>query len=130
MSKIEKKLKKYFSKPKNCLVLGSGFGHLGAFLEIFDTVFIYSKEVSNKARNLIYKTDLKDLNTVTDIDFIFYDLDYVEYLNTTQQVWYKYRPIIIVEGREVIGRHLSGPFYKTNYRAIAQEKNFHVWTYQ
>lgn len=130
MPKIEKKLKKFFPTLNNCLVIGTGFGYLDDFLTMFDTVFLCGTATSIKAKNLVYKQDFKDLNTITDINFIFFDLDSVNCLNSTQQVWYKYRPVIIIQGREVIGRHLSLPLYKTNYRAIAQENKFHIWTYQ
>jgi hypothetical protein len=129
MLKLEKKLKKYLPKFRNCLVVGTGFGYMEDLLTLFNTVFLYSTSTSIRAKNLVYKLNFNDLNTVTNIDFIFYDLSAVEHLNNTQQVWYKHRPLIIIEGREVIGRHLSLPLYKTNYRAIAQEKKFHVWKY-
>jgi len=129
MLKLEKKLKNFLPKFRNCLVIGTGFGYMNDFLALFGTVFLYNTTTTIRAKNLVYKLNFNDLNTVTDIDFIFFDLDAVEHLNNTQQVWYKHRPLIIIEGREVIGRHLSLPLYKTNYRAIAQEKKFHVWKY-
>jgi hypothetical protein len=129
MPKLEKNLKKYSPKFRNCLVVGTGFGYMDDFLSLFGTVFLYSTTISTRAKNLVYKLNFNDLNTVTDIDFIFFDVTEVEHLNNTQQVWYKHRPLIIIEGREVIGRHLSLPLYKTNYRAVAQEKKFHVWKY-
>ncbi len=131
MTSFKKKINFFLPKPKNCLVVGLGFGYLSAFLETFKTVFIFNtRPLEIKSKNIIYKQDVNRLSTITDVDLISFDLNQVSYLNSIQHVWYKHRPVIIIEGREVIGRHLSLPLYKSNYRAIAQENEFHIWTYQ
>lgn len=131
MTKFEKKIKNILPEPKNSLVVGTGFGHLDQFLDIFKTVFVISKfSLDRKARNLVYRSNINSLAAITNIDLISIDLDHVEYLNTIQHVWYKHRSVIIVEGREVIGRHLTSSLYQSNYRAVAQDKKFHIWKYQ
>jgi hypothetical protein len=128
MNKFQKRIKKLSKNCQTAIVVGSAFGHLEELLEIFNTVFVIATSTpSVKAKNLVYRESFDNFEQLSDINFVFYDLSEVSMLNRSSSVWHRSHPLVIIEGKEVIGRDLSGPLYSSGYNAIYQDKEYHVW---
>jgi len=131
MNKFTKKITKISKNSRGALVIGCGMGNLSAIVNLFRNVFLFSHtRPEEKFKNLIFKEDLKNLESLTDIDFIFIDRKFLRYLNDLIPVWNRCRPIIIIEGMEVIDRKTSEFLYRDGFRATKQDKILHVWTRQ
>lgn len=128
MNKFQKRISKTTKNHGSALVIGSGLGHLEEILEVFRIVFVIADVAPNiKARNLTFRENFDDLNPITDIDAIFFDLDHIKYLENVSSIWHKYPAPILIEGNDVIEREFSKPLYKHNYRAVDQQGIYHVW---
>jgi hypothetical protein len=131
MNKIQKRIRKLSRHSSNALVVGEAFGNLSILLEIFNTVFIISeKEPPIKARNLVYRENISNLNNITDVGAIFYDLSQIHQLESLQHFWSRNNSNIFIEGNEVIGREHSRSLYDSGWRATSQQGLFHVWEKQ
>lgn len=131
MSKFEKRLKKISKGVENAIVVGNAFGHLEELLLIYKTVFIVaSSRPEIKSKNLVYREDFKDLSHLPEISMVFFDLDQVHHLNAVATVMTRYRPTIVIEGNDAIGRDLSKPLYDNNYRCTNLLGLYHIWNSQ
>ena len=131
MSKAEKRLKKTLGTVQNALTLGSGYGLLADTLNVFKSVFVINNSRPEiKSRNLIYKENFNDMSMVTDISVVFVDRDNVHLIKNIEPILYRYRPLILIEGDEVITRDFSGPLYQANYRAVEKCGFYHIWKYK
>jgi len=106
MNKTRKRISKILKKkPKDALVIGKGFGTIEILLEMFDTVFVFSKSPNDvKAPNLVFKKSIEDTFHLADVTAIFIDRDYVKALDLISPVMQKVQPEIFIEGNEVIHR--------------------------
>lgn len=129
MSKFKKRIAKIQKlSPKDALVIGTGFGYLDEILEMYDTVFIYSKSTVNaKARNLVIKKELKSTLGLNDVTTIFIDLEYMKALDYIAALLQKPSPEIIIEGNDIIPRSQTTNLYRYHYNALAQGGMFHYW---
>jgi hypothetical protein len=131
MSKVEKRLRKSLGPVQNALVIGDGFGLLEASLNVFKSVFVINEnKPSIKFKNLIYREFFNDLLIITNISIVFIDRNRVNLIENIEPILYRERPLILIEGNDVIGRDVSGPLYKANYRAIDRQDLYHIWKYQ
>lgn len=131
MNKIQKRIRKLSRNSTNSLVIGEAFGNLSTILEIYNTVFIISeKEPLIKARNLVYRENISNLNNIVDVGAIFYDLSQIHKLENLQHFWSRNNSSIFIEGNDVIGREYSKPLYDSGWRATSQQGFFHVWEKQ
>lgn len=131
MNKFGKRITKFIGKVENCLVVGHGFGKLEDILQTFNTVFLVSEKLPPiKAKNLIFRETLGDLNTLVGITVIFFDRNQVDNISSTVPLWYRLKPYIIIEGNDVIGRDLSKELYHHGYRAIELQGSHHIWKLQ
>jgi hypothetical protein len=125
MSKLEKKLYKIKSDLENAVVLGTGFGHLTEILTVFKTVFLFADSAPLvKARNLIYRTDLTNLQLLTNISVIFADLDHMKTIDNYSSIWIANKSLICVEGGDLI---VSNVLASNNYTISNQYSTFHIW---
>lgn len=110
------------------IVVGSAFGHLAELLEIFGTVFVVDDHPpAIRAKNLVYRESFDFFEQLSEVNFMFYDLNTVGLLEKSTGVWNRNRPIVIIEGRDVISRDFSKALYASRYSAVHQEEEYHVW---
>ena len=128
MNKFEKRLKKSSGKGENSLVIGSAFGHLDFIINIYSTVFVIDKTLpSVKAKNLVYREDLTNLNNLAEIGTIFFDRSSIVQLESFESVWQRNKSNIIIEGNDPIDREFSTSLYKTGWRCTNTCGSFHIW---
>lgn len=128
MTKFQKRISKIARRSTNALVVGNSFGLLAEILEIFNTVFVISKESpSIKAKNLVYRENINNLANITDVGVILYDLSEIHLLENLENFWTKNSSRILIEGNDVIEREFSKPLYKTGWGCVGQHGFFHVW---
>jgi len=128
MSKFIKRLTKSLANVENSLLLGDGFGQLIDLADTFNTVFVVSPiDINIKKRNIIYRETFDRIEELPNISCIVINRNRVQEMPMLRSSWTKYRPLIIIEGEEVIGRDLSKDLYDTGYRAVEQYKDYHVW---
>ncbi len=128
MAKFAKRLKKLSGYIENALVVGKAFGYLDQLLEICTNVFVIDEHPPEiKARNLIYKENFNDLNTLAQIGVIFIDLNQVNHLDKLEEFWQRHKSTVFVEGNEVIPRNLSKPFYRSSWGCTSVHGIYHVW---
>ena len=128
MAKFAKRLRKLSGYTENALVVGTAFGNLNQLLEIYTNVFVVDDDPpSAKARNLIYKENFNDLNTLAQVGAIFIDLDKIDQLEVLEDFWQKHKSTIFVEGNDCILRHLSKPLFKTGWQCTSLQGIYHVW---
>lgn len=131
MNKFKKRLTKTIGNPQNAVVVGHGFGELENILEIFKTVFIFSWDVPTlKAKNLVFRENLDDLNPLTDVSAILVDLDQIHHLEKLSQLWNRNKCTVLIEGFTPIGREFSKSLYRDHFRCIDQQEKYHVWKQQ
>lgn len=131
MAKFEKRLKKISKSIENAIVVGNAFGHIADMLSVYRTVFVISQNPPEiKSKNLVYREDFKDLSHLPEISAVFFDLDQIHHLNSLATVMTRYRPVVVIEGNDAIGRHLSKPLYDNNYRCTDLLGIYHVWKSQ
>ena len=128
MNKFRKKLSKVGKELENAVVVGTGFGYLEEIVDIFKTVFVISEEKpKERGRNLVYRETFGDLTQLANISIIFVDRNQLSHLGSIVPVWNRYKSLVIIEGREVIGRDKSLLLYQNGFEAIDQQKSYHVW---
>lgn len=128
MNKFQKRITKLSKNWQTALVIGNAFGHLEDLLGIFDTVFVIADHPpAIKARNLVYREMFDQFEQLSDIHFMFYDRNTIEMFRSSMGIWNRNKPVVIIEGHDVIGRDLSGHLYTNSYNAVHQEEEYHVW---
>jgi hypothetical protein len=128
MNKFQKRLRKLLSNPNNALVLGTAFGNLENVLEIHSTVFVIDRDPPEiKAKNLVYKENFDNLNAITEVSAVFFDLDQLDQLEMVKESWRRNNSKVIIEGDEPIGREFSKPLYDTGWGCTSKQGLFHVW---
>ena len=131
MDKFKKRLAKASKHQQNALVIGTGFNRLADLLDIYKTVFIFSNPpVEIKARNLIRKETIESTLSAIDVSVIFIDLDCLHLMPATIPLWHRWKPLIMIEGNDPIGRDKSQELYKNHYRCIELQGVHHIWKSQ
>jgi hypothetical protein len=128
MNKLQKRLRKLDKTQANAVVIGSAFGYLENILEIYNTVFVIGEILPTvKAKNLVYKENFDNLNAITEIGAIFFDLTRLNQFEMVKEVWQRNNSKVIIEGDEPIGREFSKPLYDTGWGCTSKQGLFHVW---
>lgn len=128
MSKFEKRLRKTAGPTENVLVVGNAFGHLEHLLSIYKTVFVIGEKAPPiKARNLVYKNNFDNLNNISEVGVIFFDLGTLNQLENLKDFWSRHNSSVLIEGNEPIERDLSKPLYDTGWGCTDLQGFYHVW---
>lgn len=131
MNKFEKRISKFLKDSNNCLIIGSGFGHLEELLGLFKTVFVIdTQRPAIKAKNLVYRESIDNLASLTEFSIVFFDLNRVQLLDSMFDFLNSKRPVVCIEDNDPIGRDLSGTLYKVGYQCTNLQGFFHVWEYK
>lgn len=128
MNKFEKRLRKFSKNTHNALVIGTAFGVLAEIIPIYDTVFVISDVPPQiKSKKLIYRENSQYLNLLPAIDVMFFDISTLDNLETFSTVWRNANTVILIQGHDPIGRHLSLPLYHSGWRCTNLQELYHVW---
>jgi hypothetical protein len=128
MNKFQKRLSKLDKNQVNAVVIGTAFGNLENILEIYATVFVIDENFPTvKAKNLVYKENFDNLNAITEVNAIFFDLNRLDQFEMVKEFWRRNNSKVIIEGEEPIGREFSKPLYDTGWGCTSQQGLFHVW---
>lgn len=128
MSKFTKRVKKSLKSIDTALVLGDAFGCLPEVLDTFNSVFVYNDAHPDiRKKNLIYIQKGCSLDTLPQIDAVFVDSLRVKEIESLVLIMNKFKPVLLIEGNDVIERSLSVELYRNNYRASEQLGTFHSW---
>ena len=128
MNKFQKRLSKLDKNQVNAVVIGSAFGYLENILEIYATVFVIDENLPTvKAKNLVYKENFDNLNAITEVSAIFFDLNRLDRFETVKDFWQRNNSKVIIEGDDPIGREFSKPLYDTGWGCTSKQGLFHVW---
>jgi hypothetical protein len=128
MNKLQKRLRKLDKNQVNAVVIGTAFGYLENILEIYSTVFVIDENLPTvKAKNLVYKENFHNLNAITEVSAIFFDLTRLDQFEMVKDFWQRNSSKVIIEGDEPIGREFSKPLYNTGWGCTSKQGLFHVW---
>jgi hypothetical protein len=128
MNKFQKRLRKLNKNQGNAVVIGTAFGNLENILEIYATVFVINEDfLTVKAKNLVYKENFDNLNAITEVSAIFFDLNRLDRFEMVKEFWRRNNSKVIIEGDEPIGREFSKPLYETGWGCTSKQGLFHVW---
>jgi hypothetical protein len=128
MNKLQKRLRKLDKTQGNAVVIGCAFGYLENILEIYNTVFVIDENLPTvKAKNLVYKENFDNLNAITEVSAIFFDLNRLDRFETVKDFWQRNNSKVIIEGDDPIGREFSKPLYDTGWGCTSKQGLFHVW---
>jgi hypothetical protein len=128
MNKLQKRLRKLDKTQANAVVIGTAFGNLENILEIYNTVFVINEILPTvKAKNLVYREDFHNLNAITEVSAIFFDLTQLDQFEMVKDFWQRNNSKIIIEGDDPIGREFSKPLYDTGWGCTSKQGLFHVW---
>jgi hypothetical protein len=128
MNKLQKRLRKLDKIQANAVVIGTAFGYLENILEIYSTVFVIDENFPTvKAKNLVYKENFHNLNAITEVGAIFFDLSRLDQFEMVKDFWQRNKSKVIIEGDEPIGREFSKPLYDTGWGCTSKQGLFHVW---
>lgn len=131
MSKFGKKVLSANINHRACLVLGSGFGLMDDIVENFPSVFIINDgDRSLRGRNIIYRRDFSDINSLNDIDFIFFDFNQSGNLKNVQPLLTRFRPVLFVEGTTPWSVDDYKYLRSYGYFLVEYFKNMHKWIIQ
>jgi len=128
MNKFQKRLCKLDKNQVNAVVIGCAFGNLENILEIYATVFVIDENLpSVKAKNLVYRENFHNLNAITEVSAIFFDLSRLDQFEMVKDFWQRNKSKVIIEGDEPIGREFSKPLYDSGWGCTSKQGVFHVW---
>jgi hypothetical protein len=128
MNKFQKRLRKLDKNQINAVVIGTAFGNLENILEIYNTVFVINENLPTvKAKNLVYREDFHNLNAITEVSAIFFDLNQLDRFEMVKDFWQRNNSKVIIEGDEPIGREFSKPLYDTGWGCTSKQGLFHIW---
>ena len=121
MNKFQKRLSKLDKIQVNAVVIGTAFDNLENILEIYATVFVIDKNFPTvKAKNLVYKENFDNLNAITEVSAIFFDLNRLDQFEMVKDFWQRNNSKVIIEGDEPIGREFSKPLYDTGWGCMVR----------
>lgn len=128
MSKFAKRLKKSIGNLDNCLVVGHGFGKIEDLYGIFNTVFLISENRPEfKSKKLVYRENYSDLNQITDLSVILFDVNQIKNFNSVLPLIYRYKPAIVVEGSDIQDRNYFKDLFENRYKAVEINSTHHLW---
>jgi hypothetical protein len=75
----------------------------------------------------VYKENFHNLNAITEVSAIFFDLNRLDQFEMVKDFWQRNNSKVIIEGDEPIGREFSKPLYDTGWGCTSKQGLFHVW---
>jgi hypothetical protein len=131
MDKFSKKITKTIKNTQAAVVVGNGFGKLDDLLNIFKTVFVITeKTLEYRAKNLIYRKNFDNIESIGQVNAILVDLSEIEKLDYLAPLWQKTQAMILIEGNDPIGREYSKSLYRDHYRCVELQGFYHIWKLQ
>jgi len=131
MSKLVKRIRKSFKRPRNVLVVGTGFGFLEELCDNFASVFIISAlNITFKKRNLIYREDFEGIEHIPDLDVIFIDKNQEVNVEKLKPILLRYHPVMFVEGSIVFDRPQYKFLQQFKYSVTDVFGSYHIWKFQ
>jgi hypothetical protein len=128
MTKFSKRIRKIDRKARNLLVVGTAFGNLEELLDSFDTVFVVgSSPPTIKKRNLVYRENYDNIQSLTDIDIILVDFDHGNFIPELTQVWRRTNPSIVVQGPDLISKDIQKILKSDHYNIVDVAKGYYLW---
>lgn len=128
MSKFTKRVIKSIKVEGNALVIGDGFGFIHDILDLYQTAFVVlNEEPRLKAKNIVYRDSIDDLQLLPDITVAFIDLKYKDKLNNFENLMIKLKPVLLIEGDEILNVQYTRGIYKLGYRCLSEHGFFHQW---
>lgn len=128
MSKCITTVKKSLAPLENAVVVGTGFGYLEEIVDVFKSVFVIADEPPNfRRKNLIYRQNFENMNSIIEISHIFIDRSQVSSLDKMSNIWIRLKPWILIEGDDVIERHEATSLWETEYIPVDRCHWYHVW---
>ena len=128
MSKFAKRLRKSLGHLENCLVVGHGFGKMDDLFEIFNTVFLIAEQRPTiKSKKLVYRENYDDLNQISELSVIFFDVDQIKEFKSVLPLVYRFKPYVIVEGSDIRDRNYFKDLYENRYQAVEIHNTHHLW---
>jgi hypothetical protein len=131
MSKLVKRIRKYFKNPRNVLIIGTGFGFLNELCDHFDSIFIISTlEEPIRRKNLIYRQSFEGIEFVPDIDVIFIDRNQNLNVENLRPVITRYHPVIFVEGDELFEKAQYKFLKNYGFSVVERRGYYHIWNFE
>ena len=128
MSKFIKTLKKSPDSLENAVVVGTGFGYVEEIVDIFKSVFVIADEPPNfRRKNLIYRQNFENMNSIIEISHLFIDRSYISNLSKISNIWARSNPCNLIEGNDVIERNDAQPLWNTQYIPVDTCGIYHLW---
>ena len=128
MSKFKKRITKMSGKGGDALVIGSAFGCLHELFDMYNTVFVHDRiHPEIKERNLVFKSEIRSIVQLSTVKTVFIDLEWINTFNLITPILTRSRPVLIVQGNDVVPKTETGNLYRNGYRAVAQGGLFHIW---
>lgn len=128
MAKFSKKLRKIKKHLSNCVVIGTAFENIDELLEVFDTVFILgATTLTVRQKNIIYVKDVAYVSSFFDVDMIFVDQDKLQDMKFLAPLLSKSKPVIFIEGAEIISNEYAQCIKYHNYEVVELEKKYQIW---
>lgn len=129
MSKFTKRLSKLTkNSPQNALVIGEGFGFIEDIISIFQTVFVIDRNRPKiKSKNLVYRQNFDDLQTLVDITHVFFDLKNITDITYASPVFTRWKPFVIIEGNVIPSAEFTRPLINQGYKCYRLDGFFHPW---
>lgn len=127
MSKIAKRSKKVKKDSINCLVIGDLIDG-PEFLDYFKTVFVLIVgEKSLKGRNVVYKEKFNDVAVISNIDFVFFDINHFDQFEKIAGVLTYFRSPIYVNAGQLLPKEQSKKFIELGFEIKELEKKYQIW---
>jgi hypothetical protein len=128
MSKQTKRINKIKKNPKNALVVGSAFGELNQYVDVFSTTFVWQSSGDKlRRKTVVYRDTVESLNQLAEIDFIFIDKDHFAEIKNLHSVWRKSKSVILTQGTTFTEKALQKFLNSEHYYAVEVTKQYMIW---
>lgn len=128
MSKHIKRINKIKKNPRNALVVGSAFGELNQYVDVFSTTFVWrSAGEKLRCKTVVYRNTVESLNQLAEIDFIFIDKDHFAEISHLYNVWRKSKSVILTQGPTFVQSTLQRFLNSEHYYAVEVTKQYMIW---
>lgn len=128
MSKFIKRLRKISPNLNSCIVLGNGMGYFDDLIPNFNNIFMLAIDGDRKkGRNVIYRENFKDSAYIQDINFVFIDEQYKNYLNELSMPIQRFRPLVYIQGCDFTDKKILKTLEGWSYKCTDYNKDYQIW---
>jgi len=128
MDKFKKRLQKIVGPLENAVVVGKGEPVMEMILPMFKNIFIYDdKPTAYRARNIVFREGLKQIDISDSITVCFVDRDKVDQLKFIAPVVNRFRPTIFIQGTDRLLRPDNIPLFDYGYLYNDTWSDYHYW---